>query len=516
MKMSFLKWLVATTATLLVVMTCDGALAVVTIDGNASVADGYASLSTQNTDTQFGDATSGDPINGGGGSELDQVFAKIENGRLYMVFAGNLESNFNKLDVYIDSDSNAVTPGGVNTIIQDGADGPGSNVPKGVDSFSGGAFKGSNGLTFDSGFTADYFLTFTHGFEKLSPNLPGELQFYASSVHYADLTQGTSGAVVAAGMQLAQRGLPNVLRGTTGDFDTDGTVDGGEFLTWQRNFGLASGANREDGNADGGDDLGTPRDVDGDDLAIWEATFGFNVADSSLADFPFAPQSSTEDNSEALLGPALNGGLSQGDLIDQSYALAAGGCNADNSGADCLPAELAFALPVDVANDPMNAFSHRDMDNSVVDLQMAFDNSNVDGVDGGTVNGGVYSTPTTFDTSLVTSGIEFSIPLSQIGNPSVGDNIQITAFVNNGSHNFVSNQLAGDGILLGNLGGDGSGAFSGDLTGLDFGLIPGNQFVSIAVPAPLSAASAIPEPSSLALVCLGAFAACSFVSRRKR
>ncbi|NOY41105.1 MAG: PEP-CTERM sorting domain-containing protein [Planctomycetes bacterium] len=489
--MSSLKWLVVCVVAITTTAMCGPAWAVTVIDGNASVADGYASLSVQNTDTQFGDATTGDPINGGGGSEIDQVFAKIENGRLYMVIAGNLETNFNKLDLYIDS-----TAGGVNQIIQDGAGGAMNNVPAGVDPFSGGAFEGSNGLTFDAGFTADYFLSFAQGFEKLRPTLPSELQFYAATVHFADLTQGTTGAVVVPGMQLAQRGLPQVLRGTTADFDTDGNVDGGEFLTWQSNYG-ATGVTRNEGDASGNGS------VDDGDYATWESNFGYDVANSTLADYPFAPQSTGIDNSEALLGPTLPG-LSQGDLIDKNYALGAGGCNADNSGADCIAKELEFALDVELINDPGNTFSHRNMENTI-DLQMAFDNSNVDGVDGGAANGGNYTIATPFDPSLVTTGIEFSIPLSQIGNPGAGDVIQISAFINNGSRDFLANQFAGDGILLGNLGNPAS-------NGLDLGLIAGNQFVSIGVPGP--AVAAVPEPSSLALICLGTIA--GLVGRRRR
>ncbi|MCA9230449.1 MAG: PEP-CTERM sorting domain-containing protein [Planctomycetales bacterium] len=503
--MNFKKWFAVAAVAYLTATTSGTALAVPTIDGNAS-GDGYASLSTQNTNTHFGDASTGDAINGGGGSEIDQVFAKIEGGRLYMVIAGNLQSNFNKLDIYFDSDSNAAVPGGVNQVVA-------ANLPAGVDPYSGGAFEGSNGLIFDAGFTADYFMTFNHGFEKLREGLPSELQFYASTAHYADMTQGTSGAVIAPGMQLAQRGLPQVLRGTTADFDTDGDVDGGEFLTWQRNFGTTSGANRSDGNADGGDDNGTPRDVDGDDFNIWASTFGFNVANASLSDFPFAPQSADEDNSEALLGPTLNGGLPQGFVIDKNYALGAGGCT-DNSGTGCLPKEVEFALEIDTINDPGNTYKHRNMDNSALQLEMAWDNSNIAGVDNGDEHAGDFTTPTTFNTSAVTTGIEFSIPLSMIGSPSAGDTIKITAFINGDKHSYASNQFAGDGVLLGNLGGDGSGAFTGDLTGLDLGLIPGNQFVSIVVPGPLSGSAAVPEPGSLALVGLGAMA-CGLVRRRR-
>ena len=37
------------------------------------------------------------------GSEIDQVFAQVADGRLNVLITGNLESNFNKLNVFIDS-----------------------------------------------------------------------------------------------------------------------------------------------------------------------------------------------------------------------------------------------------------------------------------------------------------------------------------------------------------------------------------------------------------------------------
>ena len=117
-------------------------------------------LSVQNTDTQFGDATNGGSIDGGGGSEINQVFGTVSNGRLHVLVTGNLEPNFNKMSFFIDSVS-----GGHNVI-----DGP--SLPAGVDGFccggfgtTDGALQRMNGLTFDSGFEADYFLTFSNGTE---------------------------------------------------------------------------------------------------------------------------------------------------------------------------------------------------------------------------------------------------------------------------------------------------------------------------------------------------------------
>ncbi|MCA9231815.1 MAG: hypothetical protein KDA57_14285 [Planctomycetales bacterium] len=53
-----------------------------------------------------------------------------------------------------------------------------------------------------------------------------------------------------------------------GDFDGDADTDGFDFLAWQRGFGRIGGALRPDG--DGTDD----GDVDNNDEAVWEATFG--------------------------------------------------------------------------------------------------------------------------------------------------------------------------------------------------------------------------------------------------
>ena len=52
------------------------------------------------------------------------------------------------------------------------------------------------------------------------------------------------------------------------DFDSDGDVDGNDFLTWQRGFGTQSSAQKSDGDYD------NDTDVDGADLAGWQTEFG--------------------------------------------------------------------------------------------------------------------------------------------------------------------------------------------------------------------------------------------------
>jgi hypothetical protein len=469
------------------------------MDGSKDAGYGTA-ISVQDTLTRFGTNPNSDPINYPG-SEIDAVYAKVSGGRLHVLIAGNLENNFNKMEIYFDS-----VAGGVNSIV-------GADLPAQVDGFcctigggvnlpdpASGALQRQDGLTFDAGFNADYYLTFSHGGESTGSPAEG---FWALTAHYADLTNGTAGATHSLGMQLAQRGLPNVLRGPLEpDFDNSFTVDGGDFLVWQRNRdafdGTTTQANKSDGDAND-DNL-----VDDADFAVWKSRFGDQ---RQLTDHAFNPNGSISSN--LLLGPALPD-LAQGQLIDKNYA-------ATHSGLGVR--ELEFTLAVDTVNDPNNTLNHRDLDNSVVQLQMALDNSNVAGVSGANADADPMGLLPGDNPADVMTGLEFSIPLSQIGNPAGA--IKMVAFVNGNGHNYASNQFAGDGLWVddnidpinyeGNPGGNGLGGFTGTMGGVNLLDFPGDQFVSIANPA-VAAGAAVPEPAAGVL-----FAAAALVlARRKR
>ncbi len=62
----------------------------------------------------------------------------------------------------------------------------------------------------------------------------------------------------------------------TADFDCDAEVDGADFLTWQRGFGITEGATRSQGDATG------DGNVDGDDLPLWSSQFGSSRTSSSV------------------------------------------------------------------------------------------------------------------------------------------------------------------------------------------------------------------------------------------
>jgi hypothetical protein len=90
------------------------------------------------------------------------------------------------------------------------------------------------------------------------------------------------------------------------------------------------------------------------------------------------------------------------------------------------------------------------------------------------------------DVLAVTTGFELAIPLSAIGNPA--GPIGILVAVNGGGHNYLSNQLLpplpGN---SGNLGGNGSGGFIGNLSGVDLTTFAGTQHIFVS---PVAAASA--------------------------
>lgn len=157
------------------------------IDGSLDAAYG-APLAIQDTPTGFGDSNLGQP-GAANGSELDVAYALRTHTTLFLFLGGNLESNFNKLDIFFDSKA-----GGQNRLLGTNPDVSFNGLNRMGDSGFG------DGLTFDPGFEANYYLTVTGG------NSPYEL--YAS---FAQLQVGGIGRYL--GMGGAQ---------------TDGTLTGGD------------------------------------------------------------------------------------------------------------------------------------------------------------------------------------------------------------------------------------------------------------------------------------------------
>ena len=130
----------------------DGAII---IDGDRDELYG-GPLVIQDNATGFGDSDLG-LVNYANGSEIDSFSARVESGVLYLHFAGNLESNFNKLDIFIDSIPNE----GQNRLRDDNPD-----VKFGGLNRMGGSGEGDEpGLRFDAGFAPDFWIDFTGGGE---------------------------------------------------------------------------------------------------------------------------------------------------------------------------------------------------------------------------------------------------------------------------------------------------------------------------------------------------------------
>lgn len=330
------------------------ALAQPVVDGTAAGDSSFygAARSVQNTNSGYGNETNGDQRIATSGSEIDQVFGAIANDRLYVIITGNLQSNYNKLSIFVDSEN-----GGMNQIV-------GSALPTLVDPFccggSTGALQRLNGLQFDTDFSADHFVSFSNGNHTFGP-AGSVVNTWTLSAFYADMTVGSGGQKSEIGFQYRALGIEP--------------------------------------------------------------------------------------------------GLAQGEPIDQNN----NGCTSPQD-TNCNPPEHEFAEPVDTINDPGNDKGHRDLENDIGFL-MAIDNSNTQGVNFGF--GAATGNP-----QDVLTGIEFSLPLSQLGNPT--GPIKLAAFIGDPPYISISNQFAGTGVLQGNLGNPAS---------INLANIAGDQFVTITQPA---------------------------------
>ncbi|NOS68762.1 MAG: PEP-CTERM sorting domain-containing protein [Verrucomicrobia bacterium] len=149
---------------LVAVLFSSSAAFAITIDGVKDAGYG-AALSVQTVETGFGDNF----------SEWNAGYGRIESGRLFLMLTGNLEANFNKLEIFIDSKA-----GGQNVFTSSGND----NANR------------MNGLVFDAGFTADYHLILRRGnnggndtFDVDFANLGA-----ASFSSYSDILGGLTGS----------------------------------------------------------------------------------------------------------------------------------------------------------------------------------------------------------------------------------------------------------------------------------------------------------------------------------
>ncbi len=166
------------------------AFAQVVVDGALDAEYGLPNA-VQNTQTAFGDSTIGMP-DFANGSEIDGGHSLIADGYLYIFLPGNLESVFNKIDIFIDARA-----GGQNTLRADNPDVDFNGLNRMGDDGTG------NGLTFDAGFEADMWVSMTCG---------GEV--FATYGSYAELH--TTGAGFGMPVGAGTSGEAGAIIGKTG------------------------------------------------------------------------------------------------------------------------------------------------------------------------------------------------------------------------------------------------------------------------------------------------------------
>ena len=180
-----------TISTTLLLLCASTVWAQPTMDGTLDAVYGSANA-VQNTQTSFGDSDIGMP-DFANGSEIDAGYAIIDGVYLYIMLPGNLESTFNKIDIFIDARS-----GGQHTLRSDNPDIDFDGLNRMGDDGSG-----KNGLTFDTGFEADMWVSMTCG---------GDV--FATYANYAELH--TTGAGFGEYIGAGSSGSAGVIFGKTG------------------------------------------------------------------------------------------------------------------------------------------------------------------------------------------------------------------------------------------------------------------------------------------------------------
>ncbi|MBS1713908.1 MAG: hypothetical protein JST30_06185, partial [Armatimonadetes bacterium] len=194
------------TAAMAAVAAC-GAMAQ-TVDGVRDA--NYVQGAVQNSQTQFGDSNLGQ-IDYANGSEADNVWYVKSGGYLYLFVGGNLESNFNKLEIFIQAG-----PNGHNRLLGTYPDVDFGALNRMSDDGSG------YGLTFDPTFAPTHWYGITCGgdpfglyanYSEVKSTLDGGIGYYL----------GTTGAGVGT---LSGGNNPNGVEATVNNSNVAGVPGG--------------------------------------------------------------------------------------------------------------------------------------------------------------------------------------------------------------------------------------------------------------------------------------------------
>jgi hypothetical protein len=471
------------------------------VDGTRDAGYGNTALAVQTCFTQFGDASQGN-IDFCQGSELDGLYVVKTATHLYILLAGNLESNGNTLELFFDTKN-----GGQNRLRGDNPNIDSNGLNRIGDDGTG------NGLTFDATFSADYYFTMNgsdvggvYGLRAYFAQLPtngGGNGWY--------LGAGTAGG---AGTLVGGDGGAPVVLASINNSNVEGVV----------------------GNpVGGGDQAPHPDFAYGSEL---DGLYGY--ASGGTLHLLLTGNLQSNYNKLNLFLDVAPGGQSplRGDNVDISF----GGLNkqGDNGTNPGVTFDAGFAadywldfntggLPIQQWTDsailrtdgPAEDFSGNHLDYGCYDggdkpehNPVNFDGPRIDGQDGFTPqlysnyapgtsydalqeaidNGDPFDPSPYVETGLlftsinnsnvegvtdvsvdgaadVTTGIEIAIDLGELGWDGASP-IKVAGYIANGDFTFVSNQAIGGLPFPDQL---------GDPTLIDFGAIAGNQYVVIPV-----------------------------------
>ncbi len=231
-----------------------------TLDGTRDAS--YATLFTQDTTTNFGDATT--PQGGldtvfrcQGGSEIAGASARFGRDaggdlNLYLIVTGNFESNFNKLGLFFDS-----IQGGQTQIRNDNASQTGTfgSISFGGANAVGGTGVGTNpGLVLDGAMAADYFVGLNNGGNVASPTIFADWQrlrtgaLDAGSARFIGGTNATSNSGIITASDPCPPFVPPVYEDVANGSEINGVyaMVCGDFLHVLVTGNLENNGNRLD------------------------------------------------------------------------------------------------------------------------------------------------------------------------------------------------------------------------------------------------------------------------------
>jgi len=486
--------------------------------GSAPVVDGEldtsiygAPLFLQNNFTGFGNGTSGD-CPGGGGSEIDGVYAVVNDDILYLMITGNLENNNNALELFFDTVS-----GGENEI---------SGTPSGVDDgLEGGALETIAGATLEPGVMADYYLTVS------GENIAGdgdpvdfEIEAYLAELGTSNsfflgaeedycgdgVLMGGDGGAPVTGLAINNSNVVGVndspsIEIPSEDFAVGSEMDalyafvdeddGSEMGTlyvllagnMESNFNKLNfffdvqpggqsplrgdnvdisfnGLNRMGEGGAGGDNPGLTFD-EGVEPDIW---INYNTGSIPIQEFSDSALLRTDGPKKNGIGNPLDYGcFDGGDKIPDGVVICFDGPNIDVQ--DGFAANIFSNYAPRISNEALETAIKKDpFDPPVEDfvvpnlIKGTIDNSNIRGVTDEDGTGG----------EEVDTGVELQLDLAELGWDGESP-IRIAGHISSGDFGFVSNQVIG-GLP------EGTGNLE-EVTLVNFADIAGDQFVEVPV-----------------------------------